>query len=117
LLIALVESDDLILRLLQGWLQQAGHQTRTVALPDLQAGDAIDLIVADVASAAAAAAVVAALRAAHAAPLLLISARFPHGSTASVALAAQLGADAVLPKPFSRDELMSAVTAALTARP
>ncbi|MES2099706.1 MAG: hypothetical protein V4569_07805 [Pseudomonadota bacterium] len=112
LLIALVENDDLILRLLQLWLTQAGHVTRTIREPDLRAGDAIDLIVADAADAAAAAAMAVRLRAVHAAPLLLMSARFHRGSALSGALAAQVAVDAVLPKPFTRDELLAAVAAA-----
>lgn len=115
--IALIEGDDLILRLLQAWLSQGGHSTRTVGIQDIRAGDVIDLIVADVASAGAATRPVAQLRAAHAAPLLLMSARFHHGAAQSVAMAAQLGVDAVLPKPFTRDQLLAAVAAACAAGP
>lgn len=111
--IALVESDDLILTLLKRWLAQDGHATRTVAETDIRPGDAYDLIVADAASAAAAAALAARLRAVHAAPLLLMSARFHRAAAQSGAMAAQLGVNAVLPKPFTHDELRAAVAAAV----
>jgi DNA-binding response OmpR family regulator len=112
LLIALVENDDLILKLLQLWLTKAGHVTRTISESDLRAADAIDLIVVDAADASAAAAMAVRLRAVNAAPLLLMSARFHHGAALSGAMAAQLGVDAVLPKPFTYDELLAAVAAA-----
>jgi DNA-binding response OmpR family regulator len=115
LFIALVETDDLIVQLLERWLSLAGHVTCTVSAQALRAADPFDLIIADVASIAVAAHRVASLRAAHAAPVLLISARFRHGAAHSAAMAAQWGVDAVLPKPFSRDELLAAVAAAVQA--
>jgi DNA-binding response OmpR family regulator len=117
LFIALVESDDLIVQLLERWLSVAGHVTRTVpaALPVLHVEGPFDLVIADVASVAAATQRVAALRAAYAAPLLLMSARFRHGAVHSAAMAGQLGVDAVLPKPFTCDELLAAVAAAVRA--
>ena len=114
LTIALIEGDDLILQLLERWLSQAGHATRTVTESGLQRQEAFDLIIVDVASVAAAAPRVAALRAAHDAPLLLMSARFRHGAGHAAAMATQLGVDALLPKPFTRDDLLAAVAQALT---
>ncbi len=113
LLIVLVESDDLILQLLERWLAQAGHLTRAIDVTVIRATDPIDLIVADAPGTAAAAGVVAALRAAHDAPVLLISARFPQGARRSAALARQLGVEALLPKPFTRDQFLAAVATAL----
>jgi DNA-binding response OmpR family regulator len=50
--------------------------------------------------------------------VLLISARFRRTQDPSASLASQLGVSAVLAKPFTRDELLSAVDAALAqARP
>lgn len=115
LLIALVESDDLIVQLLERWLSLAGHVTRTVTGQALRSEEAFDLIIANVASVAVAAHTVASLRAAHPAPLLLMSARFRHGAAQSAAMAGQLGVDAVLPKPFTRDQLLAAVEAAVQA--
>jgi DNA-binding response OmpR family regulator len=114
LTIALIKGDDLILQLLERWLAQAGQATRTVSEDDLQRQDAFDLIIADVASVAAAARRVAALRAAHGAPLLLMSVRFRHGAGHAATMAGQLGVDALLPKPFTRDDLLAAVVQALT---
>lgn len=113
--IALVESDDLIVQLLERWLSLAGHVTRNVTGQALRSEEPFNLVIANVASVAAAAHRVAALRAAHAAPLLLMSARFRHGAAHSAVMAEQLGVDAVLPKPFTRDELLAAVGAAVQA--
>jgi DNA-binding response OmpR family regulator len=111
--IALVEGDDLIRQLLEQCLSEAGHVTRSVAMSDIRRDEHFDLIVADVEGAAAVARRVLLLRAAHAAPILLLSARFRRGAARSAHLAQQLGVAAALPKPFSRDELLAAVAAAL----
>jgi DNA-binding response OmpR family regulator len=49
------------------------------------------------------------LRVQHAAPILLLSARFTRGLGASVEAAQRLGVRKVLPKPFTREELLVAV--------
>ena len=45
----------------------------------------------------------------HAGPILLLSARFRRGTGSSISVARQLGVRNVLPKPFTRGELLSAV--------
>jgi DNA-binding response OmpR family regulator len=115
--IALVESDDLIRQLLEGWLTAEGHVTNTIPVRGLRRDAPLNLIIADVASASAAASRVALIRAHHAAPLLLISARFHRGTTRSSAMARQLGVEAVLPKPFTRDQLLAAVAMAVATAP
>jgi DNA-binding response OmpR family regulator len=114
--VALVESDDLIRTLVERWLGEAGYAVKRVTIEDLRAGNGIDLIVADVASPRAATSLIRSLQAVHAAPLLLISARLRRGQGASAALAQQLGVSAVLPKPFTRDELLTGVVAAMAGR-
>lgn len=112
--IAVIEPDDLIRALVERTLAEAGH--RPVVLDTaaaLQRGLACDLILADVASPRAAAPLVHTLQAAHAAPLMLMSARFRRGAAGPGALAVQLGVRAVLAKPFSREQLVAAVAAAL----
>ena len=111
--IAIVEGDDLIFQLVERWLGEAGHATRRVGLAELQRGNGVDLIIADVASPRAAGPLVKSLRAAHDAPLLLLSGRFRRGQGSSDRLAQQLGVKAVLPKPFTRDELITAIDGAM----
>lgn len=110
--IAVVESDDLIRQLIVQWLADAGHTT-TVATAEALAGQDLDLVVANVSSPRAAAPLVRQLKAQRAVPLILLSARFGRGQGGSAALLRQLGAAAVLPKPFTRDELMQAVQQAM----
>ena len=111
--IALVESDDLIRALVERWLGEEGFSMTRMTIEELKSGNGIDLIVADVPSPRGAAPLIRTLQAAHAAPLLLISARLRRGQGASATLARQLGVAAVLPKPFTRDELLGAVARAL----
>lgn len=113
--IALVESDDLIRALTERWLEEAGCTIQRMTLDDLKRGNGIDLIIANVPKPREAALWIGSLRPLHRAPVLLISARFRRGQGASAALARQLGASAVLPKPFTRDELLTAVARALAA--
>jgi DNA-binding response OmpR family regulator len=47
----------------------------------------------------------------YAAPVLVVSARFRRGASTGVAQA--LGVSQVLPKPFTREELLSAVREAI----
>ena len=50
-----------------------------------------------------------ALRAVYAAPMLILSARFRRGLEGSAEAARRLGVRKVLPKPFTREEFLSAV--------
>ena len=52
----------------------------------------------------------------HASPILLLSARFRLGMGSSSSVAHQLGVRNVLPKPFTRDELLSAVGESLNGQ-
>lgn len=112
--IAVIEPDALIRALIERSLAEAGHRPFALAASALRADLACDLILADVASPRAAAPLVQALQAAHAAPLLLMSARFRRGAAGPGLLAQQLGVRAVLAKPFSREQLEAAVAAALS---
>ena len=111
--IALVESDDLIATLLERWLQEAGHRLERMTIDELRRGNGLDLIIANASSPRGAAPLIRAMQAAHAAPILLISARFRRDQAASTTLPRQLGVGAVLPKPFTRDELLDAVARAM----
>lgn len=111
--IALIESDDLIRQLASRWLRAQGCAVVGTSVQRLRPGQRLHLIMADVAQPRHAAALVRALRAAHAAPILLVSARFHHSHEPSREIAAQLGVAAVLAKPYNAEELQRAVAAAL----
>lgn len=107
--IALLESDDLVRALAQAWLLDAGHQVVTVMSADATPLAGLDLVIADAPSPRSAAALLARLHSIYTAPVLLVSARLNRGQGRSAALAAQLGVAGVLPKPFTRRELLAAV--------
>ena len=111
--IVVVEPDDLILGLLQCWLGEAGHTVvveaaKKLTRPNGVASDPL-LVVIDVPTPRAPGQLVRSVREAYASPILLLSARLRRGTDASGCLARQLGVRKVLPKPFTRDELLAAV--------
>lgn len=111
--ILIVETDDLIRDLLERWLSEAGYAL-TVASPGMPArDDAPSLVIANVSSPRGAKALVTSLQAKYPAPILAISARFRRGLGASKEAARRFGVRKVLPKPFTRGELLAAVRDAL----
>ncbi|MES2099719.1 MAG: hypothetical protein V4569_07870 [Pseudomonadota bacterium] len=111
--IAVIESDLLMRELAQRWLSEAGHDVVLSSVNELGLTSGLDLIMVDVANPRSAAERVRSLRAVHPAPLLLVSGRLRRNHDPSPTLALQLGAAAVLPKPYTREELLTAVAAAL----
>ena len=111
--ILIVETDDLIRELLERWLGEEGYAV--VAGPSGNAAreEAPRLVIADIPSPRGAEALVRSLQAAYRAPILVISARFRRGLEASTSAARELGVRKVLPKPFTREELLSAVRESL----
>jgi DNA-binding response OmpR family regulator len=111
--ILVVEPDDLILGLLERWLGEAGYAVVEEASPtNLQTdGDEGEpqLVIIDVPDPLDAEKTIKSVREAHASPILLLSARFLQGTGSSISVARQLGVRNVLPKPFTRDELLLAV--------
>jgi DNA-binding response OmpR family regulator len=106
--ILVIETDDLIRGLLARWLGEGGYAVHARAAGDPAPEGGVRLVVADVASPRRAGALIGSLRA-YRAPILIVSARFRRGLGASAAAARQLGVEGVLPKPFTRAELLAAV--------
>jgi DNA-binding response OmpR family regulator len=108
--IVIVEPDELIRELLERWLGEAGYEVafdaRDHAVP---MGIPPRLVIADISDPGGAGATIEALQTAYAAPILALSARFRRGLGGSSEPAQRLHVGKVLPKPFTRDELLSAV--------
>ena len=111
--IILVESDDLIRDLVEGWLGEAGYRVVTASQQSSVSTDKPRLVIANVSNPRAASPLIRSLQDAYSAPILVVSARFQRGLGASKGAARRLGVCRVLPKPFTRHELLSAVRAAL----
>lgn len=104
--ILVVESDDLILGLLERWLGEAGYE---VVVDSSLIGEEPHLVVIDVPEPLGAEKIIRSVKEKHAAPILLLSARFMRGTGSSASVAHQLGVSSVLPKPFTSAELLAAV--------
>ena len=106
--IVIVEPDELLQELLERWLGGAGYEV-------ISSKDRIpprvlpELVIADISDPASAGDAVEALQTAYAAPILALSARFRRGLGASREAAQRLRVRKVLPKPFTREELLVAV--------
>jgi DNA-binding response OmpR family regulator len=114
--ILIVEPDEQILGLLERWLGEAGYAVAVASSPSqLQApqNGPPHLFIVDVPDPLGAEKIVESVRQVHAGAILLLSARFRQGTGSSSAVARQLGVRNVLPKPFTRDELLSAVGVSL----
>jgi DNA-binding response OmpR family regulator len=111
--ILVVEPDAQILGLLERWLGEAGYSVvveSSLGQPEAPPGGGDPhLVVIDVPEPLGAEKIVESVRQVHAGPILLLSARFRQGAGSSSSVARQLGVRNVLPKPFTRDELLSAV--------
>jgi len=108
-----LEKDPLIRPLLERWLRDAGYQ---LAAAPITAREKPALVIADVPDPRAAAALLAQLQV-YSAPILILSARFRRGLAGSAEAARRLGVRKVLPKPFTRRELLSAVREAMGVVP
>ena len=107
--VVVLEDDPLIRPLLERWLGEAGYQ---VAPPEGAAEPA--LVIADAPDPSSAEALIRSLEE-YAAPIVLLSARFRRGLAGSVEAARRLGVKKVLPKPFTRKELLAAVRESVEA--
>jgi DNA-binding response OmpR family regulator len=108
--IVIVETDDLIRELLERWLGEAGYGVASGARDHAPAVVKPQLVIADVSNPGGAGATIEALRAAYSAPIIALSALFRRGLGGSEETARRLGVCKVLPKPFTREELLAAVS-------
>jgi len=109
--VVVVETDDLIRGLLGRWLGEAGY----TVIEESEEGakfakaSAPVLVIANVSNPRGAPALIRSLQATYVAPVLALSARFQRGLGVSTEAARRLGVRRVLPKPFTRKELLYAV--------
>jgi DNA-binding response OmpR family regulator len=111
--IVIVEPDELIQELLERWLGEAGYEVVLPAKDHASPMVMTKLVIADISDPGSAGATIEALRADYAAPILALSARFRRGLGGSSEPAQRLHVGKVLPKPFTREELLCAVREAL----
>lgn len=113
--IVILDEDDLMRGLLEEWLTEAGYVARKGGLRDAPATRSADLVIIDLHSPreAGGETVRAAREAFPGAPVIAISGRFLPGLAGCCAAAQALGAQAVIAKPFSRDDLLAAVRAVI----
>jgi CheY-like chemotaxis protein len=107
--VLVIEHDNLHRELVREWLEQAGAQVLTPAAGVDSAAE-VDAILVDVTCQQQAHEVLASWRRAYPrAALVLASGRFSPGDMANDAMAARLGATRILAKPFTRDDLWTAL--------
>jgi DNA-binding response OmpR family regulator len=104
----LIHDEDILIReLLERWLGEAGYAVGA-SRDELPC-----LVIVDVPNPRRAQALIQSLQAVYAAPILVLSGRFRRGLAGSAETARRFGVKRVLPKPFTRKELMAAVAASL----
>ena len=111
--IVIYEPDDLMCELLRRWLDEAGYGVTVVADEDEPCRVRPILVIADISRPDSADATIRTLHATYAAPILALSTRFRRGLGGSIGAAQKLGVFSLLPKPFSREELLEAVDEAI----
>jgi DNA-binding response OmpR family regulator len=107
--IVIVEPDDLIRELLERWLGEGGYGVVLSAKDHDKSMVIPQLVIADISDPCSAGATIEGLQVAYSAPILALSARFRRGLGASSEAAQRLHVGKVLPKPFTREELLAAV--------
>ena len=104
----LIHDEDVLIReLLERWLGEAGYAVRA------SEDEVPCLVIVDLPHPRRAQALIQSLQAVYAAPILVLSGRFRRGLAGSADTARRFGVKRVLPKPFTRKELLAAVAASL----
>jgi DNA-binding response OmpR family regulator len=103
--VVVLEEDGQIRELLERWLGEDGYRVTV----DRAANAEPVLVIANVPEPQAASGLIRSLQQEYAAPILILSARFRRGLAGSAEAARRLGVEKVLPKPFTRKELLAAV--------
>ena len=111
--IVIVEPDALIRDLIERWLGEAGYEVILASRNHAPPMGIPQLVIADISDPVSAGDTIDSLQACYAAPILALSARFRRGLGSSREPAARLRVGKVLPKPFTREELLCAVSEAL----
>jgi DNA-binding response OmpR family regulator len=111
--IVIVEPDDLIRELLGRWLREAEYDVVVASKDHVPNMVKAQLVIADISNPRGAQLTIEGLRDAYAAPILALSARFRRGLGGSSETAERLRVGKVLPKPFTREELLAAVRDAM----
>lgn len=106
--VVVFEPDELLRGLLERWLTQAGYQV-ILSKSIIENKALTQLVIADISDPASSGSTIEALQTAYAAPILVLSARFRRGLAGSSEPAQRLRVGKVLPKPFTREELLRAV--------
>ena len=113
--IVVIEKDDLVRGLLKEWLSAEGYSVRERRLREPAAGDYVDLVIVDLYMPRHdGREIVRAVK--HdqpGAPVNAMSARFSRALTGSCRAAQALGAQRLIAKPFTREELLQAVRAVI----
>lgn len=109
--IIIIEDDDLMRGLLEEWLTEAGYSVGSGTLRDAPAEGKVDLVIVDIFRPRHAGdKVVCAVRAAYPdTPIVAMSGQFRLGLGGACAAARSLGVRQVIPKPFSRNDLLAMV--------
>ena len=111
--ILVVEPNDLILGLLERWLGDADYEVSVASsLIGLRGrGEAPPhLVIIDVPTPRAAQKMISSVREVFSGPILLLSGTIRRGTSSSSYAGRLLGVHKMLPKPFTREELLSAVS-------
>jgi DNA-binding response OmpR family regulator len=113
--IVILDEDVLMRGLIEEWLTEAGYAVRKRRLAGAPPATNVDLVIIDLhAPREAGVEIVRAARETYPdAPVIAISGRFRPGLAGCCAAAQGLGAQALIAKPFGRDELLAAVGAVI----
>ena len=114
--VVVVERDPLIRELVVRWLGEAGYLAIDPEKPARTSRVSPQLVIADIPDPNSASATIESLRGAYSVPILALSTRFRRGLGGSTQAAQRLEVCGVLPKPFTRSELLSAVANVMKSR-